>query len=57
LTPLDDQQLAGLLMWVPIGSAYFAACLLLAGRPVVADEHRTNLAKPVAVGPREGSRS
>ena len=32
LTPLEDQQLAGLLMWVPMGLVYFAACLLLASR-------------------------
>lgn len=31
-SPLEDQQLAGLIMWVPLGIVYFAACLLLAGR-------------------------
>jgi putative membrane protein len=32
LTALDDQQLAGLLMWVPLGLPYLAAGLLLASR-------------------------
>jgi putative membrane protein len=34
LSPLEDQQLAGLLMWVPMGLIYLGACLLLAGRLV-----------------------
>jgi putative membrane protein len=29
---LEDQQLAGLIMWVPMGVAYLAACLFLARR-------------------------
>ena len=29
---LEDQQLAGLVMWVPMGIVYLAACLLLASR-------------------------
>jgi putative membrane protein len=32
LSALEDQQLAGLLMWVPMGIVYLAACLLLASR-------------------------
>lgn len=31
LAPLDDQQLAGLIMWVPAGLIYAIAALLLAG--------------------------
>jgi putative membrane protein len=31
LTPLEDQQLAGLVMWVPAGLVYGGAALLLAG--------------------------
>ena len=31
LTPLEDQQLAGLIMWVPAGLIYGLAALLLAG--------------------------
>jgi putative membrane protein len=34
LSPLEDQQLAGLLMWVPMGLIYLGACLLLDGRLV-----------------------
>ena len=32
LTPLEDQQLGGLVMWVPAGLAYVAAGLALAMR-------------------------
>ena len=32
LTPLEDQQLAGLIMWAPGGGFYLAAALLLAAR-------------------------
>jgi putative membrane protein len=32
LTPLEDQQLAGLIMWVPGGAIYLAAALRLAHR-------------------------
>jgi putative membrane protein len=35
LTALEDQQLAGLLMWVPMGIVYFGACLWLASRLVI----------------------
>jgi putative membrane protein len=36
LSALEDQQLAGLLMWVPMGTIYLAASLVLASR-LVAD--------------------
>lgn len=32
LTPLEDQQLAGLIMWVPAGTVYAAAALVFAAR-------------------------
>lgn len=32
LTPLEDQQLAGLVMWIPSGIAYVLAALWLAGK-------------------------
>jgi putative membrane protein len=32
LNPLEDQQLAGLIMWVPMGAVYLGACLALANR-------------------------
>jgi putative membrane protein len=38
LTALDDQQLAGLLMWVPLGLPYLAAGLCLAWR-LVSGQH------------------
>jgi putative membrane protein len=31
LTPLEDQQLAGLIMWVPAAAVYLAAALMLLG--------------------------
>lgn len=34
MAQIEDQQLAGLLMWVPMGLVYFGACLFLAGRLV-----------------------
>jgi putative membrane protein len=37
LDVLSDQQLAGLVMWVPLGAVYLAACLALAGRLVGRD--------------------
>ena len=39
LTALEDQQLAGLLMWVPMGLVYFGACLGLAARLVTPMDH------------------
>jgi putative membrane protein len=39
LTALDDQQLAGLLMWVPMGLVYFGACLGLAARLMTPMDH------------------
>jgi hypothetical protein len=36
--PLEDQQLAGLLMWVPMGVVYLGASLLLAARFVAPRE-------------------
>jgi putative membrane protein len=39
MTALEDQQLAGLLMWVPMGVVYFGACLTLAARLVTAMDH------------------
>lgn len=41
LTPLEDQQLAGLVMWIPGGFAYLAAVLALLWRWVREAERRT----------------
>ncbi|MGE0260772.1 MAG: cytochrome c oxidase assembly protein [Alphaproteobacteria bacterium] len=38
LSTLEDQQLAGLLMWVPMGGVYFATCLYMASRLIAPDE-------------------
>ena len=38
LEPLEDQQLAGLIMWVPLGLVYFGASLALAARLVPASK-------------------
>jgi putative membrane protein len=38
ISPIEDQQLAGLLMWVPMGVVYLAGCLLLAGRLLTPEE-------------------
>jgi putative membrane protein len=40
LTPLEDQQLAGVLMWVPLGLPYLAVGLWLASRVLTLDVHR-----------------
>ena len=37
LSAIEDQQLAGLMMWVPMGIVYLGACLMLASRLVVPD--------------------
>jgi putative membrane protein len=38
LTPVEDQQLAGLVMWVPAGAIYLLAGLLLAARLIGSEE-------------------
>jgi len=40
LSPLEDQQLAGLIMWIPACSAYVAGGLIVAGRWLGAMERR-----------------
>jgi cytochrome c oxidase assembly factor CtaG len=32
LTPLEDQQLAGLVMWIPAGTVYAAAAIVFAAQ-------------------------
>ncbi|MCC6173893.1 MAG: cytochrome c oxidase assembly protein [Chloroflexi bacterium] len=41
LTPLEDQQIAGLIMWVPAGTAYLIAALGLLGVLLQASERPT----------------
>jgi cytochrome c oxidase assembly factor CtaG len=40
LTALEDQQLAGLIMWIPAGIAYLVAALLFAAQWMSASERR-----------------
>lgn len=40
VSAMDDQQFAGLLMWVPMGMVYFACCLLLARRMIAPGDRR-----------------
>jgi putative membrane protein len=39
LSPLADQQLAGLIMWAPMAGAYLLAALVLVGRSLGSDRH------------------
>jgi len=43
LSPLEDQQLAGILMWVPMGTLYTAAALFFAYRWLTLMESRSSL--------------
>jgi putative membrane protein len=45
LTPIEDQQFAGLLMWIPMGTLYTCAALFFAHRWL----SRSSLARPSAV--------
>ncbi len=47
LTPLEDQQLAGLLMWVPANLAFFSIATLLFARWMSGDVHILS-SKPVS---------
>jgi cytochrome c oxidase assembly factor CtaG len=40
LSPIEDQQLAGLIMWIPACSAYIVGGLIVAGRWLTAMERR-----------------
>ena len=49
LTPLEDQQLAGMLMWVPPGVVYLAVIVVLLRRWFAELEARTpRVSEPVA---------
>ena len=47
LSTLDDQHLAGLLMWVPMGLVYFGACLGLAARLVTPMDQPFQTMEPI----------
>jgi len=48
LTPLEDQQLAGLIMWVPAGIAYLVAALALMAEWLREAERRTTRSETAA---------
>ena len=45
ITPLDDQQLAGLIMWIPAGAVYIAAGAVLFMEWMRADERTIRIAE------------
>lgn len=47
LTPLQDQQLAGVIMWVPAGLVYLAATLLMLGAALTRETRRNGGARAV----------
>lgn len=49
LTPLEDQQLGGLIMWIPGGFAYLAAGLTIFARWLRESESRTGWGKRTAI--------
>jgi cytochrome c oxidase assembly factor CtaG len=49
LTPLEDQQLAGLMMWIPASAAYLVAALLILRRWLRESEWRVALDERAAV--------
>ena len=51
LTRLEDQQLAGLIMWIPGGSVYALAALVFAGMWISAAGSRAFAPEPKAGGP------
>ena len=52
LTPLEDQQLAGLIMWVPAGAVYLGAGLTLFALWLGESERRTARTERVLLRPR-----
>ena len=57
LTPLEDQQLAGVIMWVPGGGAYLIAALVLVILWIRAPaESARRLPRPSVLTPVEGHR-
>jgi putative membrane protein len=49
LSPAEDQQLAGLIMWIPASAAYLIAALIVIRR-WLADSEWAGRAQPAAVG-------
>lgn len=53
LTPLEDQQLAGLIMWIPAGLVYLGALIPFAFRALGGDAEHSRIGLPPAT-PRPG---
>jgi putative membrane protein len=51
MTPLADQQLAGLIMWIPASAAYLIAALLIVRRWLRASETTVSRREREAFGP------
>lgn len=52
LTPVQDQQIAGLIMWIPAGAVYLGAALALLARLLVDERPEPSAAHGGAVGGR-----
>ncbi len=57
LDVLSDQQLAGLIMWMPIGAVYLGACLTLAGRVFGLEAHEEERSRGPAVPPERSMKA
>jgi putative membrane protein len=54
LVPLDDQRLAGLIMWIPMGSVYATLALAILGRLITTPGQFTGAKAPSAPSSRPG---
>jgi putative membrane protein len=60
ISPIEDQQIAGLIMWIPAGAVYLAAAVALIGRAMAepesvrerADLRPQRMLRPAAARPR-----
>jgi putative membrane protein len=57
LTPLEDQQLAGLIMWIPGGGVYLVVMLALLAAWLCTAERRAGRARPVRSAAASGAHS
>jgi cytochrome c oxidase assembly factor CtaG len=51
LPPLDDQRLAGLIMWIPMGGVYFASALAVLARLISGSGYAPRERAPSASAP------